>query len=186
MAGVMKYIALTIIASAIALTSVFAGSPVVSSKNVVADVAQDGFFRDSELQVDAFYSLLMKKPRHDANHYRVHTGSGGGLGLNYIFGRYFGVGVENALVANNRRAPYSLGGYGLLRFPIEQLRLAPYAIVGGGAALTAKSGSYGYGNVGGGLEYRFTPNIGTFADWRWMYGKPAKGSNLRAGLRYIF
>ncbi len=46
----------------------------------------------------------------------------------------------------------------------------------------------GYGNVGGGLEYRFTNHIGVFVDGRYFYGNKDFGNvaNLRAGMRFAF
>ena len=46
----------------------------------------------------------------------------------------------------------------------------------------------GYGNVGGGLEYRFTDHIGVFVDGRYFYGNKDFGNvaNLRAGMRFAF
>jgi len=181
----MKYITLSILAAAVALTSVIAG-PVKSNKDVVRINEPVEMFRDQEFQFDLFYISTFRKPDggRDADAHRIHTGAGGGLAFNYIFARYFGIGIENFLVSHNKNAPYHLGAYGILRCPIDAINLAPYALIGGGAGF-GKHG-YGYGSIGGGLEYRFTPNVGTFADARWMCGSPAKGSNLRAGFRFSF
>jgi len=179
----MKYITLSILAAAVALTSVIAG-PVKEEKKVIVIEDQESIFRDQEIQFDLFFVNTFRKPNHDADTYRIHTGAGGGFGVNFIFARYFGIGAENYLVANNKDAPYHLGGYGILRLPIDAINLAPYALFGGGGGLGKRA--YGYGSMGGGLEYRFTPHIGTFADARWMCGTRAKGSNVRAGLRLSF
>ena len=62
-------------------------------------------------------------------------------------------------------------------------------MVGGGGNWT-QNVSQGNGNVGGGLEYRLTRNVGLFADCRWLYGSNA-ASRLsaalpRAGVRLAF
>jgi hypothetical protein len=84
-------------------------------------------------------------------------GWGGGLGINYIFARYFGIGIEQSVFGRNSGNAngglftdpnYDKGNYGytrwqttanlILRYPICQWNLAPYLLVGGGAM---------YGNV---------------------------------------
>ena len=171
----------TVIAlSAVALTSATAGSGKTfkESKEVIEPIS---LFRDTEFQVDAFYHQFFRKPS-SADHI-IRTGAGGGFAFNYIFARYFGIGVENFWTTNGPTS-YHLGGYAIFRYPIESLRLAPYALVGGGAGLG--NFSYGYANMGGGFEFRITPNIGTFVDSRWYIGNPANGSDIRAGLRLSF
>jgi hypothetical protein len=179
----MKKYVLTALALALsigALPSVIAG-PGKSFKKEVIIEEPTPLFRDFEFQIDGFYHQFFRKPG-SANHL-IETGAGGGFAFNYIFFRYFGLGVENFWTANGP-AVYHLGGYGILRYPIESLRLAPYALVGGGAGLGGTS--FGYFNVGGGLEFRITPNIGTFVDSRWYLGNPTNGSDIRAGVRLSF
>ncbi len=72
-----------------------------------------------------------------------------------------------------------LGGNLFLRYPICSLNLAPYIVVGGGAAWDGTC--IGYGNVGGGVEYRVTKNIGLFVDGRYFYGGSGNVANLRSG-----
>ncbi len=163
--------------SAIALPSAFAGSGKTFKEPVPVETTE--LFRDTEFQVDAFYHQFFGK----SGHHIINTGAGGGFGFNYIFARYFGIGIENFWTANNP-ATYHLGGVGILRYPIDALHIAPYALIGGGAGLG--NTSYGYFNLGGGLEVRFTPNIGTFVDSRWYVGDPTRGADLRAGLRLSF
>jgi len=179
----MKKLALTLLAlAAVTLTGAYAGSGKTFKQKVVVE-EETSLFRDTEFQVDGFYHQFFAKPKNADSHI-IRTGAGGGFGFNFIFARYFGIGVENFWTANNSRAPYHLNGFGILRYPIDSLHLAPYALVGGGLGLGRSS--YGYFNVGGGLEVRLTPNFGVFADSRWYVGNPANGSDLRAGLRYSF
>jgi hypothetical protein len=60
-------------------------------------------------------------------------------------------------------------------------------LIGGGAAYGTGTG-HGFGNVGGGLEYRLTNNIGLFSDARWVYSSDEPKSAVlgRAGLRFAF
>ncbi|MEI6416684.1 MAG: hypothetical protein WCO92_03075, partial [Verrucomicrobiota bacterium] len=56
--------------------------------------------------------------------------------------------------------------------------------------------SQGVGNLGGGVEYRLTPNVGFFMDCRWLYGTSdfcdsTKGDVIsmtltRIGMRFAF
>jgi hypothetical protein len=137
-------------------------------------------FRDFEFQVDGFYTGFF-----GGRDTRFHTGSGGGFGLNYFFFRYFGIGYEAAWYSNSGTAEHMpAGGNFFLRYPICSWNLAPYLLVGGGGAWDFVG--TGYGNVGLGLEYRFTDNIGIFADGRYFYGGTGNVGNIRAGLRFAF
>ena len=115
------------------------------------------------------------------------VGFGGGLGANYFFTKYFGIGVDDTISSlnGNGHTYNSLQGDLIGRYPIESLHLAPYALVGGGATWGTKS--QGDGNVGVGLDYRFTHSIGIFADSRYLYGNNGLNETLtRAGLRFAF
>ncbi len=153
-------------------------------------------------------------------------GSGGGLGLNYFFYRYFGVGVEGnwwdgvnsgytgsyisrelvtlpagfdanavaaAVVAANTKtgvtvlnpntlvlkrsatfnrtstsAAQQIAGNVFLRYPFEgAVCWAPYIFGGGGGIFDGES--TGFGHVGLGVEFRVTPYMGFFTDWRWEF-----------------
>jgi hypothetical protein len=137
-------------------------------------------FREMEFQIDGFYTGFFG----GKNTY-FSTGSGGGFGLNFFFARYFGIGYEGAWYSNDGVAQHlPIAGNFFIRYPICSWNLAPYALVGGGG--TWDGHGTGYGNVGGGLEYRFTNNVGIFADGRYFYGGTGNVANLRAGLRVAF
>ena len=179
----MKKLLLTTSIVALSLCGAFAGDG-KSFKEVKTVVVPEPTcrFRDFEFQVDAFYTQLFGT--HDSV---FHTGPGGGFGLNFFFWRYFGIGYE-ALWFDSGGTAFHLptGGNFFLRYPICAWNLAPYILVGGGAAWDGDV--HGYGNVGAGLEYRFTDHIGAFVDGRWFYGNEDFGNvaNLRAGLRFAF
>jgi len=137
-------------------------------------------FRTTEFQFDAFYTGFA-----GSGGSRFGTGSGGGFGMNFFFAKYFGVGYEAAWYSNRGTAEHMpLGGNFIVRYPICSLNLAPYAMVGGGAAWDGTT--VGYANVGGGFEYRFTNNIGLFADGRYFFGGSGNVANIRSGLRFAF
>ncbi len=158
-----------------------------------------------------------------------NDGSGGGVGLNYFFTRYVGVGVEGnwwkgirdnqdnfnsgfairdvldgpamvgaaTTVAANLRAAgenavavdpntvvvtrsrvtnrtkdrsiaNQVTGSLILRYPFEgPICWAPYIFGGGGGVFD--NDSVGFGHIGLGVEFRVTPYMGFFADWRWEF-----------------
>lgn len=189
----MKKYIITGIMAAFAATSAFAGTAV--SKQVV-EVEDPCLFRDNEIQLDTFgLGDFYQSGR---------PGWGGGLGLNYFFNKYVGVGIEQSLWG---RKPGNLDRYGnggytrwntagnlFLRYPICAWNLAPYLMVGGGANygnVGIRDGGQGYGHVGGGLEYRVTENIGLFSDARYLYSGVSGATDFsqllwRYGVRFAF
>ncbi len=137
-------------------------------------------FRDMEFQFDVFYTGFFGSPGS-----QLSTGSGGGFGMNFFFAKYFGIGYEAAWYDNNGTVEHlPLGGNFFVRYPICAWNLAPYAMVGGGAGWDGTT--IGYGNVGAGLEYRFTDHVGLFVDGRYFYGGSGDVANVRSGLRFAF
>lgn len=177
----MKKLFLTAAILGLTFTGAFAGDgkSFKETKNVIEPV-DTCRFRDFEVQVDAFYTgFFGGRGTH------FSTGSGGGFGLNVFFAKYFGIGYEAAWYDNNNSAQHlPLAGNFFVRYPICSLNLAPYAMVGGGG--TWNGHGTGYGNVGAGVEYRFTNNIGIFCDGRYFYGGTGNVANLRSGLRISF
>jgi len=185
-----KYIVTSLVA-AVAATSAFAGSGKVVKEVIVPE--DPCLFRDQEFQIDLFGLGQFYKGANDTvggTEIRSFSGRpawGGGVGLNYFFMKYVGVGIEqdlygreslnnNSTVAGARNTipgarNTAAGDYGytrwatignlFLRYPICQWNLAPYIMVGGGA---------NYGNV---PNLQVTPATPTVA------GRPAT-----AGSRY--
>lgn len=151
-----------------------------SFKDVLVEPAAS-VFADTEFQIDGFFQQTFG-PSTQGN--TINTGPGGGFGTNAIFARYFGVGVRNAWYSNDGHGDYQLSGFAILRYPMETLKLAPYAMLGGGAGFGRSD--YGYGLLGGGLEYRVSRNIGTFVDSTWLFGAPNNAVNLSTGVRLSF
>lgn len=175
----MKKLLITTSVLALSLCAAFAGDGKSFKEKVVIE-PDTCRFRTTEFQIDGFYTAFFGG--HDT---RFKTGSGGGFGLNFFFAKYFGIGYEAAWYSNNGTAEHlPLGGNLFIRYPICSLNLAPYLLVGGGGAWNGTG--IGYGNVGGGLEYRATDNIGIFVDSRYYYGGTGNVANLRSGLRIAF
>ena len=177
MGSMKKYITLAIITLAM-LSSSFAGSDFKVSKNVIEDSCK---FRSNEIQIDAFGL--------GAFYNQGRPGWGGGLGVNYFFAKYFGLGVEQDLFGRNDNGSSSYTEWGtfgnaFLRYPICSLNIAPYVIVGGGVIYGKKT--VGGGTVGGGLEYRISDNIALFGDARWLYTEDNNAVMARTGLKFAF
>jgi len=176
----MKKLTLALLTVAVSVTGAFAGTSAKTFKQTVAPTPECKF-RDQELQVDAFAA--------GAFYNQGRPGWGGGLGVNYFFTKFIGLGVEQD-VLGHQGAPgeWITAGNLFLRYPICSLNLAPYALVGGGAAYGSGRRGHGFGDVGGGLEYRVTDNVGLFSDARWVYSseEPKSGLLGRAGLRFAF
>lgn len=157
-------------------------------------------------------------------------GSGGGVGANYFFAKYFGIGVEGnwwdgtrsgydgnlstndlvilsgpidpvALAAaakasntsvtvlsdgnlvlknkrafgnSNRSVANQVTGNLILRYPFEgPICWAPYIFGGGGGVFDGQN--TGFGDIGIGVEFRITPNMGFFTDWRWEFMSGSNG-----------
>lgn len=147
--------------------------------NIVDETPQ--YFRDTEIQADLFFNQTFGPSTSGQT---LNTGPGGGASLNVIFARYFGIGVKNIWFSNENQATYLLNGQLIARYPIESLHLAPYINVGGGAGFD--SDTFGFGSLGGGIEYRVTPNVGTYVDTNWLFGAPNNAAILNTGLRLAF
>lgn len=174
-----KLALLTLLAAFV--TQTYAGDG-KSFKEIVVIEEPTSLFRDQEIQLDAFFIQTFAGRTEGQT---INTGPGGGFAVNGIFARYFGLGVENYWYSNDNHSNYNLGAYGIVRYPIDTINLAPYALIGGGAGFVGNN-NYGYGSVGLGFEYRFTENIGTFVDGRWYFGAPDQAGVLRTGLRFAF
>lgn len=177
-----KTLTLLALVLATAATS-FAGSAVSDSKKVVVAPAEEYLFNANEWQADVYVAGAAGRFNH-----KQYTGVGGGLGLSYFFTRYFGIGIDDTLGSLNGdcKTYDNFSGHLIGRLPIECIHLAPYAFVGGGATW-GNHATAGDGDVGVGLDYRFTKNFGIFVDSRYLYGNRNLNETLsRAGVRFAF
>jgi hypothetical protein len=175
---------IALLALAVSTTGAFAGTQAKTFKEIVI-VEEPCKFRDHELQIDTFAA--------GAFYNQGRPGWGGGLGINYFFNKFVGIGYEQAVVGREQvggsksYTEWASVGNLFLRYPICSINLAPYAMVGGGGAYGSGKG-YGFGHVGGGLEYRITDNIGLFTDARYVYSgeTPSNAVLGRSGIRFAF
>ena len=184
----MKKQTITILAAVALASTSFAGTSVVSSKEVKQSTATGTYFQDQEFTVDLSYSY--NDAINNYKHGYFHDKSGGGAGASYFFARYFGVGVDANWFAGGPRNDvlHQLTGNLILRYPIE-LRccgVAPYVFGGGGDVLDSKRTSFA--DAGVGMEVRLTPHFGIFTDWRYNFTSNDRGDlgTTRAGVRFAF
>ena len=176
----MKKIVLPLIACLALASSAFAGQEVKETKDTKAVV--EPCFKDQELQLDIFGTWT------EANNNNPNSnGFGGGLGVNYFFMKYLGVGVDGDVHDGGHRAVADFTGRLIARYPIEagSFCIAPYAFGGGG--LEFDDLTVGTWHAGGGLEWRATHKIGVFTEGRYTWGgNEVNSTQVRAGVRIVF
>jgi len=289
----MKKITLTALAVITGAGMAMAGPETVVTSKEYKQPCVTPCFRDTEIQLDLFYSY--NDASHQGDNYRsqrdvfgpattpltdplipggsdllrttqylpagsrvtgvretaikdnpyFRDGSGGGVGLNYFFWRYVGVGVEGnwwegvntgyygaytsrevvSLPAGSTTASFSAatlaaaarasdtsitvlnatqfllkrdGTFGrthnsaanqvtgslILRYPFEgPICWAPYIFGGGGGIFDGQS--TGFGHIGLGVEFRVTPYMGFFTDWRWEFTGGSNNNDDWANTRQI-
>ncbi|HEY5346541.1 MAG TPA: outer membrane beta-barrel protein [Verrucomicrobiae bacterium] len=145
-------------------------------------------YQSNELSIDGFgmgsvgnYTLV-----HPSNDRIKNNSQGGvGVGLNYFFTRFVGIGAEaysqntTGVFIDNASANL------LLRMPLGESGFAPYVLGGGGHQFDAAK--LWFGQAGAGMEYRFCHNIGMFVDARCVWPNETKYYGVgRVGIRLTF
>ena len=153
-----------------------------------ADGNQGDKYRANELSLDVFGTgSIGQRTLDHLSGERVHRDGrlGVGGGLNYFFARYIGIGGEAYTENAHHNFIDNASGSLIDRFPLGNSGVAPYIFGGGGRQFDP---SYlWFGHAGGGLEYRFAPNIGAFLDARYVFPQQERCYGLgRFGLRFAF
>lgn len=177
----MKRLLLSLIGS-LAVVAVSAQAGDGKSFKAIKEVVPEEscVFRDTEFQIDGFFAGVVGQGA------AFHGGVGGGTGANFYFLRYFGVGMEAWWYGNDGRAEHNFTGTFQVRYPICAWRIAPYALVGGGAHIDGDiKGSV---QVGGGIEWRPLYHVGWFADGRGVITESNSNAFglFRTGVRFVF
>jgi hypothetical protein len=141
------------------------------------------YFSEHEFSVDAFglYAFADGTGRLDDDW-------GGGIGVNYFFTKHLGLGLDGYWwdgdsVSNETVSSFS--GSIILRWPFESAHIAPYVFGGGGGHFSGVDQASLHG--GGGIEYRFTPHLGTFVDGRYVFTEDTNDfAMIRFGARFVF
>jgi hypothetical protein len=173
----MKKIAFTLVACLAVAGSALAGKEIKEYKQPV-----EPCFKDTEFQLDLFASYTATEGGGYTD------GFGGGIGINYFFCRYFGVGADTNIFDGGVNGVWNSTGSLIARFPVELggLCLAPYVFGGGGLQYDGvKSGTV---HAGGGLEFRIVPEkFGIYAEGRYTWAAESDDSaQARLGVRLVF
>jgi hypothetical protein len=200
----MKKVLITLAALVAVAGTGFAGTATMSSGKTYKEskqVEEPTCFNDTELQIDTFGAYADGNAPNHAGPIRDH-GWGGGVGVNYFFARYFGLGVDGIWLSakenlaadidnDDSKTFHSATGSVIFRYPIDSLCLAPYVFAGGG--FTVDGDQWASGHAGVGVEYRVVPHkVGIFADARWNYYGTRYGHDdqnnflAKVGFRVIF
>ena len=197
-----------IIAGIICLTTTILGSqagPVDyrDQKNQTQATVHSGedWYRDREWNFDLFGTYAFtSRPWEGDRYLQTDHAWGGGIDANYMFTRYFGVGVEGYGLAA-RDATGQASGNLIFRYPIPGTRFAPYAYAGGGVIFAGSHpndmvdrgfshhrDARGMGQFGGGFEIRLTPYLGVINDFSWnvLDGPKDDFGMIRSGIRFAF
>ena len=174
----MKKIAFTLVACIAVAGSALAGKEIKEFKQPV-----EPCFKDTELQLDFFGSYT---DTHSKGTYG--DGFGGGVGINYFFTRYLGIGADAQIFDGGVNGVWMFSGSLIARYPIELggFCLAPYAFGGGGFQEDGRQA--GTAHAGAGLEFRIVPEkFGIYAEGRytWVAG-PDDYTQGRVGVRIVF
>ncbi|WP_150107188.1 outer membrane beta-barrel protein [Pedosphaera parvula] len=159
------------------------------SENVSGNVSGAPYlFNANELTLDLFGSYLKRQPITEGRFFSHNGLWGGGVGANYFFTRYVGIGADTSFQDGASDFVDHVGGNLILRLPIEYIRSAPYIFGGGGFKFDPRD--QWFYNAGGGWEFRFNPHLGLFADGRfvWLTRNTTDRNELllRTGLRVAF
>jgi hypothetical protein len=144
-------------------------------------------FTANEFTVDLFASYLRGHAHGDEDSFfdePEHGDWGGGIGANYFFTRYIGIGADTTIHANGGSFVDTASGSLIVRVPIEAISLAPYVFGGGGYDF--QGDDQAFGQVGAGLEFRLNRHTGVFVFGRYSWGVDSDLSLIRSGLRFAF
>lgn len=175
---------LTLLCGAVGLVSAQAGTsyvapgPVAPPERIeVPTLCQ--CFEPNTASVSIYAAGLFPNGSGDLDH-----AIGGGLAVDYFFSENVGIEVDGTW-ADADSAVHLFTGSVVLRFPIKSICLAPFVFAGGGVHTDGVT--QGVYHVGAGLDYRFNPSVGVFADARYTWTEETEEYTLaRAGLRFAF
>jgi len=148
----------------------------------------DWWYRAKETSLDLFGTVSVgQEIINNISRRRVEDNGrlGLGAGVNHFFTRHLGFGGDAYTENTQHSFVDNTSGNFIVRFPFESVRLAPYAY--GGAGYQFDPGRLWFGQAGGGLEFRFSKQVGIFADARYVFTDGTQNFGVgRLGLRLPF
>ncbi|HSH94593.1 MAG TPA: hypothetical protein VK968_10650 [Roseimicrobium sp.] len=160
----------------------------MAASSVFAAEATGELYRASEVSVDIFGSASVGE--YTINNVskaqvRNNTRLGAGMGVNYFITKNIGIGGDAYSENSSGSLIDSTSANMIFRFPLGDSGFAPYAYGGGGKQFDMSKAWFV--QVGGGIEYRFSPSIGAFLDARWVIPDETKYYGVaRLGVRLSF
>jgi hypothetical protein len=151
------------------------------------DLLAGPYYHAQEVSLDMFGSGTVHQDDHQDfdGRFHHHAQAGGGVGLNYFFSRYVGVGGDAYTEDRDPCFIYAASGNVIIRLPIDHTGIAPYVFGGGGHQWDFVSQNFG--QAGAGVEIRLCRHLGFFVDGRWVIAERTENYGLgRAGLRISF
>jgi len=168
-------------------TTVIQTEPTPPSTIVVSN-SEEAFYRDHEFSIDGFGSVsLGEQFLNSLSTTKVKKNGrlGGGAGVNLFFNRMVGIGADAWSEDLHDHAVDDVSGSLIVRFPLADSGVAPYVFGGGGYQFDPIP--QGFGQFGGGIEFRFNPHAGLFVDARYLVTRKSEDFGLaRLGLRFGF
>lgn len=148
----------------------------------------DQRFHADEFSIDAFGmgSIGRESFDHLSRHTIHHDGRTGlGVGANYFLTKYVGIGGDAYTENTHDSFVDSASGNIILRYPFENIHLAPFVFGGGGYQWDLTKTAFA--QAGAGLEYRFAQHVGVFTDARYVFNHDTSDIGIgRVGLRFTF
>lgn len=137
--------------------------------------AQDGrSFRSGEFNVSVFGGWIDKDDSEFAP----------GAGVTYYLNQNIGIGAFTQWENYDGKFLDNVAGEAYFRWPLGDMPLAPYGVVGIGYSFETEEC---FGMFGGGAEWRFSDTLGVFSDIRWQINDDTDdGVGIRAGVRFVF
>jgi hypothetical protein len=119
--------------------------------------------------------------KHTRNVAAIQGGFGGmGAEAKVFVTQNIGLGVEGEWLDGQSSIGTTMGTL-TARFPMGSN--APYVL--GGAGVQFGDRTQAVGELGGGVEHRFTPNVGVFVDGGWMFGSRENAAVFRLGISIV-
>ena len=149
---------------------------------------ENELYRAKEWSVDGFGSASLS--RYTLDHVsrarvRQNTRLGIGAGVNYFFTQNLGISAEASSEDTHGSLIDSASANMTLRLPLGQSGFAPYVFGGGGRHFENVRTWFVQSGVG--IEYRFTPHLGVFTDFRGVLPDATKYYGAaRLGVRFAF
>ena len=153
-------------------------------KSSAPDDMDRPLYHAQELSIDGFASGSLGEQYVD--HFSRHTlrhdaRFGAGVGANYFFTRYLGIGGDVYSENTTREFIDNASGNLIARLPISNTGIAPYGFAGAGHQFDPVQQTFG--QVGAGIEFRVARNLGLFVDARCVF--PDKTDEYEIGRAHV-